>query len=97
MTGRSCLKTILSRTEKDVNILWGEEIIFNIDKLECSEMIIEGLLLEKNELVVVTFNIIHQFWKKHDVILRITYMKWTFNMHESSISNSSVRVWKQTD
>lgn len=47
MTGRSCLKTILSHTEKDVNILWGEEIIFNIDKLECSEIIIEGLLLEK--------------------------------------------------
>lgn len=47
MTGRSCLKTILSHTEKDVNILWGEEIIFIIDKLECSEMIIEGLLLEK--------------------------------------------------
>lgn len=47
MTGRSCLKTILSHTEKDVNILWGEEIIFNTDKLECSEIMIEGLLLEK--------------------------------------------------
>ena len=46
MTGRSCLKTILSHTEKDVNILWGEEIIFNIDELKCSEIVI-GMLLKK--------------------------------------------------
>lgn len=46
MTGRTCLKTILSHTKKDVNILWEEEIIFNIDELECSEIII-GILLKK--------------------------------------------------
>lgn len=46
MTGRSCLKTILSHAKR-INILWGEEIIFNTDELECSEIIIGGLLLEK--------------------------------------------------